>query len=307
MAEIVGLVALSHSPFWDLSFDVVGPGADFAKGVKAARQLVVEKKPDAFVIFGPDHFRNFFYDVLPPFCIGVEKVVGFGDYGSPKGDIPTAEGLGREIHAAVSQRGFDPAFSLNMGVDHGISQPYAALDQDRKTPVVAVMVNAGGAPRPSFRRCYEFGQEVGQAIRASDKVERVMVLGSGGLSHWVMPVSEEDPKTAPDIRDYVINGRERVREYSAMRDASVEARKKEDVQGKVNPEWDRWFLSALEAGDLNSILSLDSDEVEKTAGNGAHEVRAWIAAMGAWGGSVKTMAYEPVPRWVTGMACIASR
>ena len=28
---------------------------------------------DAIVVFGPDHFRNFFYDVLPQFCIGIEK------------------------------------------------------------------------------------------------------------------------------------------------------------------------------------------------------------------------------------------
>jgi 2,3-dihydroxyphenylpropionate 1,2-dioxygenase len=80
MAEVVGLVALSHSPFWDLSFEVDGPGAVFVSGVKKARELVAEKQPDTFVIFGPDHFRNFFYDALPPFCIGVEAISGFGDY-----------------------------------------------------------------------------------------------------------------------------------------------------------------------------------------------------------------------------------
>ncbi|MEQ8296649.1 MAG: hypothetical protein RIB55_09230 [Nitratireductor sp.] len=307
MAQIVGLVALSHSPFWDLSFDVSGPGAEFVRGVESARNLIAEQEPDALVIFGPDHFRNFFYDVLPPFCIGVEKITGFGDYGSPKGAIPSAEALGREIHAAVSGQDFDPAFSLNMGVDHGISQPYAALDQGRETPMVAVMVNAGGAPRPSFRRCYDFGRAVGDAIRASSNAGRVMILGSGGLSHWVAPVSEDNPQTPAEIRDYVINGRERVVEYSAKRDASLAARKSEAVDGKVNPEWDRWFLDTLASGDMEPLLSMDSDEVERLAGNGAHEVRAWLSAIGAWGGGVEVMAYEPVPQWVTGMGCIAGR
>jgi 2,3-dihydroxyphenylpropionate 1,2-dioxygenase len=305
MADVVGLVALSHSPFWDLSFDVKGPGAQFVGGVKKARELVAAKQPDAFVIFGPDHFRNFFYDVLPPFCIGVESVTGFGDYGSPKGEIPTAAAFGRDIYETVVGSGFDPAFSLKMGVDHGISQPYAALDATRNTPVVAIMVNAGGAPRPPLRRCYEFGRSVGAAIRKSDKVKRVMVLGSGGLSHWVRPVSEDDPETSSDTRDYVINGRDRVDAYSAMRDASLEERKKGHVEGRVNPDWDRWFLSTLEAGDLNSIFALDPDVMEETAGNGSHEVRAWLAALGAWGGKVETLSYEPVPRWVTGMGCIA--
>ncbi len=304
MAEIVGLVALSHSPFWDLSFDVEGAGAAFVSGVRKAQKIVAEKKPDALVIFGPDHFRNFFYDVLPPFCIGVESVTGFGDYGSPKGKIPTATKLGRDIYERVVESGFDPAFSLNMGVDHGISQPYAALETS-ETPVVAVMVNAAGAPRPPLRRCYEFGAAVGSAIRESSAARRVMVLGSGGLSHWVRPVSEDDPATDKEIRDYVIHGRDRVVEYSAMRDASVAERRKGLVEGKVNEEWDRWFLSRLETQDYESIFAQDPDEMERIAGNGSHEVRSWLAAVGAWNAPVSTLAYEPVLRWVTGMGCIA--
>lgn len=305
MAEIVGLVALSHSPFWDLSLDVEGPGAQFVEGVKEARRIVAAQKPDALVIFGPDHFRNFFYDVLPPFCIGVETVSGFGDYGSPKGEIPAASAFGRDIYARVVESGFDPAFSLRMGVDHGISQPYAALDESRAIPVVAVMVNAAGAPRPSMKRSYEFGRAVGNAIRQSDQAKRVMVLGSGGLSHWVRPVSEDDPQTDAEMREYVIAGRDRVQAYSAMRDASLADRKKGKVEGKVNPEWDRWFLGKVESGDLNAIFDLDTQEMEKTAGNGSHELRTWMAALGAWGKPVKALSYEPVPSWVTGMGCIA--
>jgi 2,3-dihydroxyphenylpropionate 1,2-dioxygenase len=304
MAEIVGLVALSHSPFWDLSFDVEGAGSGFVAGVKKAQQIVADKKPDALVIFGPDHFRNFFYDVLPPFCIGVESVTGFGDYGSPKGEIPAATALGRDIYASVQEQGFDPAFSLNMGVDHGISQPYAALDT-HGVPVVAVMVNAAGAPRPPLRRCYEFGKAIGAAIRRSDKAKRVMILGSGGLSHWVRPVSEDDPATDAEIRAHVINGRANVVEYSAMRDASVAERRKGKVEGKINSEWDRWFLSCLEKRDYEPIFAQDPVEMEKVAGNGSHEVRSWLAAAGAWDAPVSTLAYEPVPRWVTGMGCIA--
>lgn len=304
MAEIVGLVALSHSPFWDLSFDVEGAGAAFVGGVRRAQKIVAEKKPDALVIFGPDHFRNFFYDVLPPFCIGVESITGFGDYGSPKGGIPTATALGRDIYKRVSAQGFDPAFSLNMGVDHGISQPYAALDTSG-IPVVAVMINAAGAPRPSLRRSFEFGAAVGAAIRASDEAGRVMVLGSGGLSHWVRPVSEDDPATDQEIRNHVIHGRANVVEYSATRDASVAERRKGRVEGKINPDWDRWFLSRLESRDYEAIFAQDPDEMERIAGNGSHEVRSWLAAVGAWDAPVSTLAYEPVPRWVTGMGCIA--
>jgi 2,3-dihydroxyphenylpropionate 1,2-dioxygenase len=305
MATIQGLVAISHSPFWDIAQSVQGPGREFVGGVDRARVQVAAARADAFVVFGPDHFRNFFYDVMPPFCIGIDSVTGFGDYGTPKGELPAAGALGRAIYESVVQSDFDPAFSLRMGVDHGISQPYAVLDPAMRTPIVPIMVNASGAPRPSLRRCYAFGKAVGTAIRASSAAQRVVVLASGGLSHSVRPVSADDPGTPADARDYTINGRARAVEYSAMRDASLKQRIAEGVDGEVNAEWDRWFLDTLTSGDLEPIFALSDAELQARAGNGAHELRTWLAALGAWGGPVASLAYEPVRKWVTGMGCLS--
>ncbi len=305
MAEIVGLVAMSHSPSWDLSSPATGAGATFADAVAASRDLVGRYKPDALVVFGPDHFRNFFYDVLPPFCIGIEAVDGFGDYSSAKGPLPCASALGRAILHGVLDAGFDPATSLHMSVDHGLTQPYEALDRSRTIPIVPIMVNAAGAPRPSFRRCHAFGRAVGSAIRASDAASRVVVVASGGMSHWLPAVSADDAGISEETRDYVINGRSRAREYNELRERSSAERKKKGVQGHINSDWDRWFLSCLEAGTLEPIFDLTTEQLEETAGNGAHELRSWLAAIGAWGGPVEVAGYEPVPLWVTGMGCIA--
>jgi 2,3-dihydroxyphenylpropionate 1,2-dioxygenase len=32
-------------------------------------------------------------------------------------------------------------------------------------------------------------------------------------------------------------------------------------------------------------------------------VRCWIAAAAAWGKPIDNITYEPVPTWITGMAC----
>ena len=181
MARIEGFVAMSHSPFWDTNAPVSGPGETFVRGVAEARAAVARIKPDAVVIFGPDHFRNFFYDVLPPFCIGLESVVGFGDYGTPKGELPLDRALARAIQAGVTEAGFDPAVSLKMGIDHGLSQAYAVLEPSLKTPMVPIMVNASGSPRPTMRRCHAFGKAVGDAIRAMPDNKRVLILASGGV------------------------------------------------------------------------------------------------------------------------------
>jgi 2,3-dihydroxyphenylpropionate 1,2-dioxygenase len=304
--QVAGFVAMSHSPSWDLSMDWSGPGADYVAAVRAARARVAEAKPDVMVVFGPDHCRNFFFDLMPPFCIGAEAVTGFGDFGAPKGPLPCASGLGRFIVRQVMDHGFDPALSLNMGVDHGLTQPYAALDPDLVTPLVPIMVNCAGEPLPSLRRCYDFGRAVGAAIRAYAGEGKALVVGSGGMSHSPPSVAPEDPKLSPETRDYVINGRPRAAAFNAAREKSSLDRRKAGGTGPVNADWDRWFLACLERGDLEPILSLSSEALLRDAGVGGQELRGWIAALGAWGGSVDSLAYEPVPTWITGMGCVSS-
>jgi 2,3-dihydroxyphenylpropionate 1,2-dioxygenase len=125
--KLVGMVAMSHSPSWDLQTREVAAGP-YIDAVMAARARVQALQPDLIVVFGPDHVRNFFFDLMPSFCIGVETVTAFGDFASPKGPMPTYPDLAVQLAEAVMRQGFDPALSYDMGIDHGISQAYAALD-----------------------------------------------------------------------------------------------------------------------------------------------------------------------------------
>ncbi|MDB5451522.1 MAG: hypothetical protein JWO33_100 [Caulobacteraceae bacterium] len=302
--QIVGLAAMSHTPSWDMSPDHKGPGERFVAAVMAAKRQMAALNPTAFVVFGPDHFRNFFYDVMPAFCIGAEKVEGFGDYSSPKGAFPGNKALGRFIVDHVMADGFDPAVSLNMSIDHGMSQPYAALNPKLDMPITPILINCGGGPMPSPRRCYEFGQAVGRAIRAAPGEGRVVVVGSGGLSHSPPSVSPDDAEVSADNRDYVINGRARAQEFNAMREAQSIERRKVGGVGPINEPFDHWFLDHVKAQDMEPVASLGSDELLEKGGVGGQEIRAWIAALGAWGGPIDQMTYEPVPTWITGMGCI---
>ncbi|WP_458732893.1 DODA-type extradiol aromatic ring-opening family dioxygenase [Sphingobium xenophagum] len=304
--ELSGLVAMSHAPGWNMRFDHQGPGERFVAAVSEARALVTSLNPDVLVIFGPDHFRNFFYDAMPPFCIGIENVEAFGDYRSLKGPMPSDPGLGRFIVDQVMSDQFDPTTSFQMGVDHGISASYVALAPQASTRMVPIMINCVGAVMPSLRRCYEFGQAVGRAIRAYPGDGRAVVIGSGGLSHWVPSGSPFDASLTPERRDYVINGRSRAQAHNAAMEALSDKMISEGHEGPINKEWDEWFLSQILAGDLNEILKVGDDALTRDAGNAGHEVRAWVAAIGAWGGPIRNSVYEPVPTWLTGMGCITA-
>jgi protocatechuate 4,5-dioxygenase beta chain len=54
-----------------------------------------------------------------------------------------------------------------------------------KWPVrtIPVCVNTVQGPLPSAARCYQLGQAIGRAIASWPGEERVVVMGTGGLSH----------------------------------------------------------------------------------------------------------------------------
>ncbi len=303
--QLAGMVALSHSPSWDLSRQE-GPAKPFSDAVFRARERIERLSPEVLVVFGPDHLRNFFFDTMPAFCIGVGEVTSFGDFGSPKGLLPTAPDLAAHIAEQVLAANFDPALSHSMGIDHGISQPIVALSPDLLTPVVPIMVSCQGPPLPSLARCFAFGRTVGDAIRAYPGAGKAIVVGSGGMSHSPPSLSPADPGLDPAMRDYVINGRPRVAEFNAAREESSLKRRAAGGTGPINEEWDRWLLSSMCSDDLGPVLAIDNAQLLADGGVGGLELRSWIAALGAWGGPARTADYGPVPTWITGMGCITA-
>ncbi|MBU3990936.1 MAG: 2,3-dihydroxyphenylpropionate 1,2-dioxygenase [Alphaproteobacteria bacterium] len=303
--QIAGMVSMAHSPSWNLQ-PQDGPPRPYIEAVFRTRDIVARVKPDLLVVFGPDHVRNFFFDLMPTFCIGVEQVTAFGDYDSPGGDLPNSPEIAHFIADHVMRDGFDPALSYNMGVDHGISQPVAALVPDLSVPVVPIVVNAAGPPLPTLARCHAFGRSVGAAIRAFPGAGRALIVGSGGMSHWPPAVSPDSPEVSAETRDYLINGRPRVHAFNAEREASSRLRRAEARTGPINEAWDHWFLECLRNDRIEDIIALDNADLLEAAGPGGQELRAWLAALGAWDGPITNIDYCPVPTWITGMGCISA-
>jgi 2,3-dihydroxyphenylpropionate 1,2-dioxygenase len=301
MSEIIGFVGMSHSPFATL-LPPAGfgePGGRFLADARRVAAAVAGLAPDAVVVIGPDHFHANFYDQMPPFVLGVEAATGFGDFGSTEGPLPVSPGLAWAIRDGLDDAGFDVSLSYALTVDHGVVQSYE-MTTGLEIPLVPLVLNTAAPPLPSLTRCVALGRALGDAVRRSPDAGRVLVIASGGLSHWLPSNDPRDPSVVGERRDSLIHGRKDARAFAAVREPRVRAMAG-NPDAPVNADWDRWFLSRLRTLDLDPIVALGHEKLEHEAGTGGHEVRTWLVGHAAAGLPLVWDSYEPVPEWITGM------
>jgi 2,3-dihydroxyphenylpropionate 1,2-dioxygenase len=303
VSELAGFVGMSHSPFATLlpPGDPAAPGGAFLAGAARVASAVAALSPDAAVVIGPDHFHANFYDQMPPFVLGVEEAVGFGDFGSRAGPVPIASALAWEVRQGLADAGFDVALSYSLTVDHGLVQSYEMLTAGALLPLVPLVLNTAAPPLPGLPRCVALGAALGAAIRGASFAGRVLVIASGGLSHWLPSNDPRDPSVSGERRAALIHGRRDAQAFAAAREPRVRAMGG-DPTARVNAAWDRWFLDRLRANDLDAVAALGHEGLEKEAGSGGHEVRCWLTGHAAMGRPLVWTSYEPVPEWITGMA-----
>ena len=301
MSEIIGLVGNSHSPFATMRppRHASEPGGRFLADAARVAAAVARLAPDAVVVIGPDHFHANFYDVMPPFVLGVEEAEGFGDFGSRSGPLPVAAELAWPIRDGLAAAGFDVALSYALTVDHGVVQSYDLVCR-AGLPLVPLVVNTAAPPLPGLQRCAALGTALGAAIRDAEFGGRVLLVASGGLSHWLPSNDPRDSSVAAERRASVIHGRSDVRAVAAAREPAVRAMGG-NPNAHVNTEWDGWFLKQLADGDLSPIAELGDAGLEENAGRGGHEIRTWLVGLVAAGAPLAWTSYEAVPEWITGM------
>jgi 2,3-dihydroxyphenylpropionate 1,2-dioxygenase len=296
VATVVSCGAISHSPMMNYPIDRDHDRVDrFRTAAGEMSRRIREAKPDALVVFGPDHFRTLFYDLMPSFVIGIGSVSGWGDWNTPVGPFQTDGALANHILQSTRSAGFDLSFSQEIKVDHGVTQPLQLLELT-DIPFVPVLVNAAGPPLPSPSRCHALGQAVGLAITSFPKNIRIAILASGGLSH-------DPPAPSPEN---ALHGRSNG--FASSREREIRLMKNIDtLKARINPEWDRRVLDHFAHGE-GALLAqnLTTESIFDAAGNGGQEIRTWIAAAGAIRDQpMNTLFYEPIDALVTGMGVIA--
>lgn len=278
------VVCASHSPGKERDVERAF-GHRFRTALAEAAERVARFDPDVVVLFGGDH-RRAFRHVVPAFGVALSASI-LAEGGHPAGALGVPSALARGLLEHLLTAGFDVAACRDIELDHAFAQPVRDLVGELAAkPVIPVPVNCATAPLPAGRRVRDFGAEVGRFL--DGLAERVLVIGTGGLSH--APPSLE-------VDAYDLSDEDRAR---------IIAEGMADARNKIRPDWDREVLDAMASWDAEALIRL-VDTAHARAGAGANEVRTWLAAGAAGGGRpVTPLVYEPVPEWITGMAVATS-
>ena len=303
------VLCISHTPLRGRLDPPAGAVAEIDAQVEAVRVRVRAFAPELVVLFAPDHFNGFFYDLMPPFCIGT-AASAIGDFGTVAGELSVPTALASACAASLLAQGIDVAVSHRMRVDHGFANPLQDIFGGlAEVPVIPVFINSVAPPLPTIARSRALGRAVGVFARSTGK--RTLVLGSGGLSHEP-PVPRY--ATAPaEVKERLISGRNPPPAVSEARLARLMHAATSLARGDprfkpLNPQWDRQFLDLLKEGRIAECDSWRDEDVGRIAGDSAHEVRTWLAALSAvdaqGSASVHVTYYREVPEWIAGFGLL---
>ena len=193
MAEIVGGVGTSHIPAVGAAIDK-GKTADpywapyFAK-LPPAREWIAELAPDVCIVVYNDHACAFSLELIPTFALGLAERFEPADEGFGPRPVPVVEGhpeLAWHLAESLILDEFDMTLVNEMKVDHGLTVPLSVMFGEPDAwpcKVIPLAVNVVQYPPPTGNRCYRLGAAIRRSVESYEGTGRVVIFGTGGLSH----------------------------------------------------------------------------------------------------------------------------
>jgi hypothetical protein len=175
------------------------------QGIARLAEALERFAPDVLVILGDDQQEAFHDDNMPAFCVywgeqvpyvprqrtrGSQALTAWAYPQEPR-QYPGHPDLALHIIDSMMEQVFDVAHSKYLqegqSITHAATFVFARLMPKKPIPVVPIMQNTYYPPnQPRPKRSYEVGVALRNAIETWKPQARVAVLGSGGLSHFVV-------------------------------------------------------------------------------------------------------------------------
>jgi aromatic ring-opening dioxygenase catalytic subunit (LigB family) len=178
------------------------------RGINRVSEVLREANADALVIVGDDQEEFFFEDNRPSIAVfhgdaltmhahdfsrlpPSFRVAAWGWYSETEEHYPVQTDLSRHLIEELMEDDFDIASMSKQpegySVGHAFSFVERRIMQDHRIPIVPIMLNTYFPPnQPSSARCIELGRSIRRAVESWDRDKRVVIMASGGLSHFVV-------------------------------------------------------------------------------------------------------------------------
>lgn len=266
MGQVVGGFATAHIM---MSRGSAGEkGERVFAGMREIGRRIRALAPDVVVIISSDHLYNFDLAFQAPFAIATDpQHQPFGDMSLPTEMLPGAEGFASGFVRFAADHDADLVRLQDYRPDHGVTLPALIIDPHRQTPIVPFIINTAMEPVPRLARAWHYGTLLADYVNARrPDGERVVVVGTGGLSHW-LGVAE---------------------------------------MGRVNADFDHAVIDAIITGEGRRLTEWTSDHVLEHGGNGGLEILNWVMMAATLPGQRgEVVYYESIPEWISGMGGIA--
>ena len=194
-SRIVAGLGLSHVPSVGVAYDrgeMQTPAwKPLADAYVPVREWLARLEPDVAIVVYNDHGADFMFDQYPSFAIGAAERYGIADEGFGTRPLPEVRGdaefSAHLCESLIYEHEFDLTVCQELNLEHGFLVPMNLCFEHGKDgwPVAAVplQVNVIQHPLPTARRCYKLGQALRKAVSSYHEDLRVVVLGTGGMSH----------------------------------------------------------------------------------------------------------------------------
>jgi protocatechuate 4,5-dioxygenase beta chain len=193
MAKIIGGGATSHVPAIGAAIDLGKTETDYWKpmfdGYIPSKKWMADTRPDVAILVYNDHATAFSLEIIPTFAIGVAEEFPPADEGWGPRKVPVVKGhsdLAWHLAESLILDEFDMTMVNEMPVDHGLTIPLNLMcGEPREWPcqVIPIAVNVVQYPPPTGKRCFDLGRAIRRAVESFDQDLRVVVFGTGGMSH----------------------------------------------------------------------------------------------------------------------------
>ncbi len=196
MAKIIAGVTTSHVPAIAAAIDLKKQKQDYwapiFQGYEFSKKWMAELKPDVVILIYNDHASAFDASIFPTFAIGCADEFLPADEGWGRRPVPALKGhsdMACHIAQHMILDEFDMTVVNSMDVDHGLTVPmnllFGDLTPEEQWPcqVIPFPINVVQYPPPTGKRCYNMGQALRRAVESYPEDLRVVVFGTGGMSH----------------------------------------------------------------------------------------------------------------------------